>query len=125
MTNEEERAEGVIRAGKPVEARDWTCVGGDGVVTIPVVYPDGRPGRPAGIHGTFVLVDEDGKAGKPVDVWAHARARCIAKILGLVSGETPDAPAEEAEPATPIRSRREKEGREPPSPEEEAIAAKS
>jgi hypothetical protein len=109
VTEEEQRAERVIRAGMPVEAQRWVCAGGDGDLTIPVVYPDGRPGRPAGLHGTFVLVDEEGKAGEPVDVWVHPRKACVAKILALVAGEKPEPVEEKPEPPaepTPIRHRR-------------------
>jgi hypothetical protein len=98
MTEDEERAEAVIRAGVAVPAKDWTCVGCLEVVTIR------EPGRPAGVHGTVVKVDEAGKPGKPVDVWAHAKPRCISGILRTIGGEEVGEP--ESAP-TPIRPRRE------------------
>ena len=117
VTKEEERAESVIRAGQAVEARSWSCAGGDETQTIPVVYPDGRLGRPAGIHGTLVLVDDDGRAGEPVDVWVHPTAKCVAKLVGLLKGKGADPtpePAEDSVP-TPLRRRVEKVDEAPPA----------
>lgn len=95
---EDERAASVIRAGRPVEAEDWQCVGCGEVVTIR------KPGRPAGVHGTVVTVDENGRVGKPIDVWAHAKPRCIGGVLRVLAGEAPETPelADEGEtiPAT-------------------------
>jgi hypothetical protein len=81
---EDERAEAVIRAGVPVPAKDWTCVGCGATETIR------EPGRPAGVHGTVVIVDDQGRAGKPVDVWAHPKPRCIGGILRVLAGEAPE-----------------------------------
>lgn len=95
---EDERAEQVIRAGVPVEAKDWTCMGCGEVETIRV------PGRPKGVHGTVVMLDNKG-IGRPVDVWAHPTRKCAGSpLLKSLIGETSEAPepADEGEtiPAT-------------------------
>jgi hypothetical protein len=87
---EDERAESVIRAGVPVPAKDWICPGCGEQLTIRETRPDGKPGRPAGVHGTFVLVDDDGGTGRPLDVWAHPKPRCVGGILKMLAGETPE-----------------------------------
>lgn len=93
---DQERAESVIRAGVPVDARDFTCAGCGETVTIRV------PGRPAGGHGTLVTVDDKDIAGKPVDIFVHRNRKCITagvvKALGESAGDTagtePEAEAE-------------------------------
>jgi hypothetical protein len=111
---EDERAEAVIRAGTPVEAEDWRCVGCGEVVTIR------KPGRPAGVHGTVVTVDENGRVGKPIDVWAHAKPRCIGGVLRVLAGEAPETPepADEGE-AVPASLMGRK--RKPVTPVDEAL----
>jgi hypothetical protein len=95
---DQERAESVIRAGVRVEADDFTCIGCGETVTIRV------PGRPAGGHGTLVTVDDNGKAGSPVDVWVHRNRKCVAagvlKVLAASAGDAQDAEPE-AEAETP------------------------
>jgi hypothetical protein len=91
---EDERAEAVIRAGVPVPAKKWECVGCHGSE----ILADHE--RPAGIHGTVVIVDEQGRAGKPVDVWAHPKPRCIGGILRVLAGEAPETPESDSEGET-------------------------
>lgn len=100
MTQDEERAEQLVRAGVTKPSRTFTCIGCGESVVMEI------PGRPEGAHGSLVMADKDGKLGKPVDIWGHPKGKCIGSpILRALTGEGPEA-SEEEPAATPLRPRR-------------------
>lgn len=107
MTQDEERAEQLVRAGVTKPSRTFTCIGCGESVVMEI------PGRPEGAHGSLVMADKDGKLGKPVDIWGHPKGKCIGSpILRALTGEGPEA-SEEEPAATPLRPRRSEKVEEP------------
>lgn len=102
---DQERAEDLIRAGVPVEAKDFTCPCGE-TVTVRV------PGKPGGVHAPLVLVNDAGEVIRVLDVWVHNSPRCWSKALKALTAGTgaPEATdgGDEEEAPTPIRHRRAK-----------------